>query len=292
LYRQLRPSCVLHFTIKPVVYGSFAARTLGVPTINTITGLGSAFLGGPFIQNSVSWLLRRALVASRFVVFQNRIDSQLFASKKLVTTEQIVHTFGSGVDLGYFSFHSYPTEGGDRLTLIARMLRDKGVEEFVACAKRSHEEGLGVEYTLVGPLESPAVGGIPEADIKNWVNAGFIDYIEKQDDIRPWITQSTCVVLPSYREGMARILMEACAMGRPVITTNVPGCSDIVDSNKNGFLCEARDASSLFEAIARFTCLPRSEKIQMGYRAHEIAHERFSDLRINEIYISLIQRLC
>ncbi len=291
LYRQLRPSCALHFTIKPVVYGSFAARILRIPTINTITGLGSAFLGKPLIRKLASWLLRRALVASRFVVFQNQADSQLFSEKKLVSVEQIVHASGSGVDLQHFSLHPYPSEGGDRLTLIARMLRDKGIEEFVTCAKQSHEEELGVKYVLIGPLESPAVGGIPEKDIRDWVNAGFIEFIEKQDDIRPWIARSTCIVLPSYREGMARTLMEACAMGRPVITTDVPGCNDIVDSNKNGFLCKARDASSLFNAIIRFTSLSRSEKEQMGHRAHEIAHERFSDLRINEIYISLIQRI-
>ncbi len=292
LYRRLKPRCVLQFTIKPVVYGSLAARLLKIPVANTITGLGSAFLGKPLIRRSASWLLRRALVTSRFVIFQNHADSQLFSEKKLVCAEQIIHAFGSGVDLQHFTLRPYPSAGSrERLTLIARMLRDKGIEEFVACAKRSYEEGLGADYILVGPLESPSVGGIPEARIRKWSDAGYIQYYTKQDDIRPWIAQSTCVVLPSYREGMARTLMEACAMGRPVITTNVPGCRDIVDSNKNGFLCEARNVSSLFKAISEFTALSRDEKEKMGRHAHRIAQERFSDLKINEIYLSIVQKL-
>ena len=291
LYATLRPDYALHFTIKPVVYGSIASRHFGIPTINTITGLGSSFLGSAMIRGLSRFLLRSSMRKSNFVVFQNHSDAAYFLEHNLVKETQIIRVSGSGVDLTHFAREPYPEHNRDRFVLIARMLTDKGVREFVGCAKQCRNNSVDADFVLAGPLESAHSGGIPESEITEWVNSGYVSYIPKQDDIRPCIARATCVVLPSYREGMARVLMEACAMARPVIATDVPGCSDIVQPYRNGLLCQPRDSLSLYAKVKEFIEMSKAQKKEMGNTARLIAEELFSDQNVNRRYLSLINKV-
>jgi glycosyltransferase involved in cell wall biosynthesis len=285
LFLETRPEVVLAYTAKPVIYGMMAARAAGVPRrVALITGLGYAFTDGGGIKRRglrtlLSALYRRALARADVVVFQNPDDAAEFRAMGLVApATEVITVAGSGVDLDHFPALPVPT-GPPVFLMIARLIRDKGIGEYLEAAalvKARHPEA---EFRLVGPLD-PNPAGFSAADLKDWERAGTIRYLGEARDVRPHLAEATAYVLPSYREGTPRTVLEAMATGRAVITTDVPGCRETVAPGDNGLLVPARDPAALAEAMRRFIDQP-DLAAEMGTRGRALAEARFDVRQVN-----------
>lgn len=259
LFCKLRPDVYLGYTAKPVIYGVLAAWLVGVPRrVAMITGLGYGFQGDSrraFLRAVVSNLYRAALRRATNVIFQNPDDLLTFQSLALLSPHSKASVVnGSGVDLAKFKPHPLP-EGPLVFLMIARLLGDKGVREYVNAARLVAQEHSGVRFRLVGPRD-PGPDAIPAAELAQWVSEGVIDYLGEQRDVRPFLAACSVYVLPSYREGTPRSVLEAMATGRPVITTDAPGCRQTVEDGVNGFLVEPKSAVAVAEAMRRFIVQP------------------------------------
>lgn len=277
--RNIRPDVVLNFTIKPVIYGTLAAKLLGIPCINTITGLGTAFIKESWITKVVGVLYRMSLPLSHRVFFQNPDDRQLFLDRRYLSADLIRVVPGSGINLSRFSPSAQAPGETLRFLLIARMLRDKGVVEYVDAARILKERGLKAEFQLLGPIGVDNRTALSAEQLRAWEDEGLIRYLGAAEDVRPHIAKADCVVLPSYREGTPRTLLEASAMAKPLVATDVVGCREVVKHGENGFLCKVRDADSLAAAIVRFAELSSQEKLEMGVAARRRV-ELFYDEKI------------
>ena len=294
LLRAERPAVYLRYTIKPNVYGSIAAHLAGVPVVNNIAGLGSPFLAGGPLRGAVRALYRVALSRSAKVFFQNDEDLRLFVRERLVPAARADRLPGSGVDLRRFALAPPRAPGAShaqRFLMIARLLRDKGVLEYVEAAARVRALHPQARFALVGPIDATSPSAIAPAELARWVAAGTIDYLGVAADVRPLIAAADCVVLPSYREGTPRTLLEAAAMGRPVIATNVPGCRAVVDDGITGLLCRPRDAADLAAAILRMRALPPSAREAMGRLGRAKVEAEFDERVVVRRYRAVIQAL-
>lgn len=265
IFREERPDAVLSYTIKNNIFGAGAARSAGVPFLPNVTGLGTAFLSGRLLQGVTEKLYRRAFAALPVVFFQNADDRDLFLERGLISAGQAQLLPGSGIDLDRFAPASLPaTDQPAVFLLIARMLRDKGVVEFVEAARLVRAGGKQARFQLLGAIGSENRSAIGAATVERWVTEGVVEYLGTTDDVRPAIAAASCVVLPSYREGAPRTLIEAAAMARPLIATDVPGCRAVIDRDVSGFFCAPRDAVSLAAAMKRFLALPGNVREAMG----------------------------
>lgn len=292
--RRERPAAYLGFTVKPNVYGSLSAHLLRIPVINNIAGLGSVFIKKSWLTYLVRYLYRIALSRSAKVFFQNNDDCQMFVNEGLVPRDIADQLPGSGVDLEHFSFN--PLASGAqcktiKFLLISRMLWDKGVGEYVAASRIIRDKHTDVEMYLMGPLDVQNPTAISRTQIDEWVAEGVIKYLGVTDDVRPFISQADCVVLPSYREGTPRSLLEAAAMGRPIITTNAVGCREVVENGSNGFLCRPRDAVDLADQISRMIALSPHERVAMGRRGRAKVEKEFDELVVIQKYLKTIDQL-
>jgi glycosyltransferase involved in cell wall biosynthesis len=253
LMREIRPDIFLGYTIKPATYGILAARLAGVSSrYAMLTGLGYAFTEGPELKRKLSRLIasalyRLALPFARRVIFQNPDDEHFFARQGFVRPARAVRVHGSGVDTQHFDVAPLP-DGPITFLMIARLLRDKGVYEYVEAARRVKAARPEIRFVLVGPLD-PNPSGVSREELEAWVSEGIVSYGGEVSDVRPHIRACHIYVLPSYREGMPRTVLEAMAMGRPVITCDVPGCRETVTDGDNGRLVPARDAAALADAM-------------------------------------------
>jgi glycosyltransferase involved in cell wall biosynthesis len=261
-YRSERPAVVHHFTIKPVIYGSIAARLAGVPRIcNTITGLGYVFIEEDvtWLRYLVKWQYFVALACAHFTFFQNEDDLSYFTSHGLVATKKAGLLPGSGVDCSFFAPPSRILRSETTsviFLLVARLLREKGVEEFVEAARLVTREFPGCEFQLLGPRDERNPTVVSKGELDQWQQEGVITWLGETSDVRPFVDRADVVVLPSYREGTPRSLLEAAAMAKPIITTQTVGCREVVDDGINGFLVPVKDAKALAEAMIRLICEP------------------------------------
>lgn len=282
--RRIRPIAFLGFTPKPNIFGSMAASAFGIPVVNNVTGLGTAFIHGGVLGSLVPRLYRLALRRSHKVFLHNDDDRRLFEERGLIRPEQAQVIPGSGVDLD--RFRAGPLPGGSpnpTFLFIGRLLKEKGVEEFVEAARTVRQSTPKARFQLLGSTDE-SKRGISEAMMDQWSGEGIVEYLGSSADVRPHIAAADCVVLPSYREGMPRVLLEAAAMGRPLIGTDVPGCRQIVDDGATGFLCVARSAVSLAEAMSKIGALSPGERAEMGLRARAVVETRFSEKLVNAAY--------
>lgn len=279
LYRDIKPDMALHYTIKPVIYGTLAARALGIPCINTITGLGTAFIRETWLTRVVESLYRLSQRWPARVFFQNPDDQALFLKRRLVSPAVAERLPGSGVDLSRFGYSPMPQEQAPVFLLIARMLWDKGVGEFVQAARLVKAVYPAARFQLLGQVGVENRTAIQRSQVEAWVGEGVVEYLGETDDVRPFINKAHCVVLPSYREGTPRTLLEAAAMGRPVIATDVPGCREVLDDGVTGFLCRVKDPQDLAEKITQFLGLGSADRDSLG-RAGRAKMEREFDERI------------
>lgn len=284
LIRDVRPQVVLAYTIKPVIVGTLAARAERVTTIVAlITGVGYAFTGGYEVKRLISraaasLLYRIALKHSHVIVFQNRDDETLFRRLLLVPRLRETHiVHGSGVDLDRFAHAPLPPRIS--FLMIARLLKDKGIREFAEAAKRLKANHSNVAVTLVGDFD-PSPDSLSQKELDELVRCG-IDYKGYMADVRPAIASCSVYVLPSYREGTPRSVLEAMAMGRAIITTDAPGCRETVREGENGFLVPPRDADSLYRAMMRFVEQPDIAP-KMGDASRKFAEAKYDVRQVNE----------
>jgi glycosyltransferase involved in cell wall biosynthesis len=292
LMRQIAPGIVLGYTIKPVVYGTLAAWLAGVPhRFALITGLGYAFQGDgqrSHLQKFVQGLYGLALARAERVFFQNPDDLALFQQRGILQPHTSVCVVnGSGVDLASFAIRPLPVgalAGGVRFLFIGRLLGDKGVREYAKAArlvKRSHSD---VQCAMVGWIDSNP-NAIAQAELESWVAEGSIEFLGRLADVRPAIEACSVYVLPSYREGTPRTVLEAMAMGRPIITTDAPGCRETVVHGCNGFLVPAKDAEALAQAMRRFIDEPLLQQ-RMGARSRQLAEDKYDVHKVNTVMLA------
>ena len=289
--RRIKPAALLSFTIKPNIYGSLAAASLGIPVINNVSGLGTAFIAGGWIERIVTILARRAMRRSSTVFFQNADDLALFEARRIVSPGQAQLINGSGVDLAHFTpVARSGNEAGPVFLQVGRLLRDKGVFEFVEAAKIVRQRLPDSRFQLLGPLGADNRTAVPDDQVSAWVKAESIEYLGEKDDVRPDLAAADCVVLASYREGLPRSLIEAAAMGRPAIATDVPGCRSAVDNGVTGFLCASRSGAALAEAMLRFAALDEAARHRMGEAARAKAEREFDQALVATAYLDALSR--
>jgi len=283
--KQLKPDLVLSFTIKNNIFGAFAAKSLKIPFVPNVTGLGTAFLSGGILLQIAKALYSAAFRRLPVVFFQNSDDRDLFLKLGLVEQQQAWLLPGSGIDLEYFSPVSYPEdEAGTRFLMVARLIRDKGVIEFVEAARLLKRENSELQFQILGAIGFANRTSIDKALVEKWSVEGVIDYLGTSEDVRVPMAAAHCIVLPSYREGAPRTLIEGAALARPAIATNVPGCNAVVDDGKTGFLCNVRDAEDLAQKMSHFAALTTGEKRAMGQNAREKIQCEYSVVRVIDEY--------
>ncbi len=270
LLRAVRPALVLTYTVKPNIYGGLACRWARVPCAANITGLGSALENGGGLRQLVLALYKSALKRARVVFFENSANRDALVAAGVVPKGRDVVLAGAGVNLKDFPYQPYPQNMPVRFLFVGRVMREKGIDELLAAAKRLHWDGAAAELHLVGSFEEaykPAMDALAQA--------GVVRYHGYQADMRPWYAMADCVVLPSYHEGMSNVLLEAAASGRPLITSDIPGCREAVAPGESGFVCPPRDADALYTTLQNFLALPASERAEMGRRGRARMEARF-----------------
>lgn len=291
ILRRLRPDLVFAYAIKPVIYGTLASWLVGVPQrFAMIEGLGYTFTASGeketwkkrILKRLVRFLYALALPRATKVFFLNRDDLAEFVSLKIINPEKAFLLGPIGVDLGHFAPAS-PVKDPVTFIFIARLLREKGVMEFIEAARSIKAKYPKTRFVVLGGLDTNP-GGISQAEVESWARKGIIEWPGQVEDVRPWLAQASVLVLPSYREGVPRSVQEAMAMGRAIVTTDVPGCRETVVEGVNGFLVPARDVGTLAEAMERFVVEPELIE-RMGRESRRMAEERFDVHKINAVLL-------
>lgn len=282
LIRRERPAAVLTYTIKPNIYGGFACKSLGVPYIVNITGLGSAVENPGILQKITVVLYRRAMGKANTIFFQNDANREFFASRNI---NNAVHRLipGSGVNLSHHILQPYPN--GDspiKFLFISRLMKQKGIDEYFACAE--HFKGRA-EFHILGACEEDYAERLKQLE-----DDGVVKYYGKQKDVRPFIAEAHCLIHPSYYpEGMSNVILESAAAGRPVITTNRPGCREAVDDGITGFIFQERNREELILAVERFLSLSQEQRQHMGLRGRAKMEREFDRQIVVKAYLDAIK---
>ena len=265
ILKKVKPNLVLTYTIKPNIYGGLACRMAHIPYAVNITGLGSAIENGGWLKKFVLALYKPALKGARVVFFENAGNRDTLAATGVVPQGRDVVLSGAGVNLEDYPYQSYPQEGAVRFLFVGRVMHEKGVDELFAAAKRMKREyGDGVEFHIVGSFEEGYKPLMDELE-----KASVVKYHGYQSDMKRFYAMASCVVLPSYHEGMSNVLLEAAASGRPLITSDISGCREAVEDGNSGYLCPAKDANALYGAMQRVMELSVEQRSEMGCRGRE-----------------------
>lgn len=291
--RRAQPDIVFGYTIKNNIYGGIACRCLSVPFVPNVTGLGPAFNATGLLNRTVKALYRVAFDKAKVVFFQNSSDLEQFTDSRLVSKDRVRLLPGSGVDLSRFAPYPLPESSeGIRFLLVARLLWDKGVGVYADAARKVRKTFPNARFQLLGPLDLDSMSGISRAQLDEWINEDLVDYLGATEDVIPFLQAAHCIVLPSYYgEGTPRSLLEGGAIGRPIITTDMPGCRDVVVEHNSGFLVAPRDVDKLAVACEAFIRLNTEAQVAMGaaIRRH-IAHNYNEEIVI-DAYIEILKDL-
>jgi glycosyltransferase involved in cell wall biosynthesis len=293
LFARHTPAAYISFTAKPNIYGALAAGLLRIPAFPNVSGLGTAFIRGGMLQRVISFLYRLAFHRAPLVFFQNSEDRDLFVSRGLVRPDQARLLPGSGVDLERFQppGQSLPDEPACTFLFVGRLIGDKGVREFVEAARLVKKDFPGSRFQLLGFAGAANRTAISADELNSWQTEGVVEYLGSCEDVRPYLAAADAVVLPSYREGLPRSLLEAAAMGRPLIGSDVPGNREIVIDGVNGFLCKVRSGSSLAAACQRFMLSPSTERARMGQASRRLVEEQFSEETVIVSYLEALSAI-
>lgn len=271
ILKRLRPDLVLTYTIKPNIYGGLVCRELHIPYAVNITGLGSAIENGGWLKRFVLALYKPALAGASVVFFENTGNRDTLVAAGVVPQGRDVVLSGAGVNLEDYPYQPYPQEGAVRFLFVGRVMHEKGVDELFAAARRlKRAYGDGVEFHIVGSFEEGYKPLMEELE-----QTGVVKYHGYQSDMKRFYAIADCVVLPSYHEGMSNVLLEAAASGRPLITSDIPGCREAVEPGVSGYLCPARDADALYAVMRQFLELPPAQRAAMGCRGRERMERQF-----------------
>lgn len=292
--REERPDVFLGFTIKPNIYGSLAAHSLGIPVVNNVAGLGTAFIRRNWLTVLARNLYKIALRKSHTVFFQNDEDRRYFLEGNLLRAGQTDRVPGSGVDLARFQQTPMPARAVDEplhFLFVGRVLRDKGILEYVDAARRVRATGVVADFAILGPVDVQNRTALCNADVDQWVAEGVVRYLGTTDDVRPYLQAADCVVLPSYREGVPRTLLEAASIGRPLIATDAPGCRDVVDDGINGLLVRVGDGADLADKCMHLAALGSDERARMGRASRAKAEAEFDEQLVTRKYVACLRAI-
>jgi glycosyltransferase involved in cell wall biosynthesis len=291
-YRLLQPGLIFHYTVKANLFGALAAARARIPSVSVITGLGYTFSRGGWLQSAVKFLYRRALPRNTEVWFLNNDDRQTFTDQKLVSAEKTFLLPGEGVDPT--DFLPAPYEPGRKeitFLLIGRLIRHKGIYEFVRAAELLQQQGLSVRCQLLGFFDEDNPVAIPREQIEDWTRRRLITYLGQTDRVVPFIKEADCIVLPSYREGMPLSLLEGASMCKALIGTDTAGCRAVIRDGVNGYLCRIKDEAHLAEKMTAYYQLPPAAKKQMGIEGRNLVLRQFTREIVADIYLDKIKKL-
>lgn len=289
LFRRERPDCIITYTIKPNIYGGLAARLLHIPVVSMIAGLGYAFEGNGVAKKMLRTLYRMGLKNVKNVLVLNQSNYDTVLLHHLTTKEKLILLpGGEGVNLNQYPVSQADFKDGTTFLVISRVLYDKGYQEFVDALTQMPKDNH-THFQWLGPTAFDRPFGVPQKVFETDCQKGIFEYLGVTNDVKQYMgRKDVVIVLPSYMEGMSRSLMEACAMGRPVITTDIPGCREMVDKGKNGFLIPQGDSKALANAMSCFISLPEEHKRAMAQYSHKLALQKFDVKKVIDVY----KRIC
>lgn len=289
-YRQNHIDLALQYTIKPNIYGSLAGAMAITQTISTITGLGYTFLHKGLSSTVSRFLYKLAFRFCQLVVFQNSDDQAFFIRKGLVKSKKTALVPGSGINTQHFQALPKKATSNTHFLFIGRLLYDKGILEFLKAAQQIDSSFSEVEFTIVGDIDPGNPASLSQEEYQGFFQASNIYHIPHSSDVREQINRADVVVLPSYREGLPRVLLEAMAMAKPIIATDVPGCRELIIPEKNGFLVPAKSVNKLSEAFQDFLKLPPQQKKSMGQYSRKLVLERYDEQIVFQKYLDWIKQ--
>lgn len=290
IFLIFKPSNILLFTIKPVIYGSIAARLTNLNSIPMITGLGTLFITNTWLTKIAKRLYKIALKSTKTIFFQNEDDMKIFVDNKLVESSSCIITPGSGINLEKFKQRDIPNEKNLKFLFVGRLIKDKGIREFVDAARIIKKKFSNVDFQVLGPVGSENRSAIKQNKLEEWKKEKVIEYLGETDDTLFFLNRATCIVLPSYREGTSRALLEAAAVGRPLIAADVPGCREIVDDLRSGYLCKVRDYLDLADKIEKMIMLPHESRLIMGMNSRLKVEKEYDENIVLNLFINEINK--
>ncbi|WP_420580067.1 glycosyltransferase family 4 protein [Reichenbachiella sp.] len=291
IYQEIKPDVVLHYTVKPNIYGTLAASSLNIPVINNVSGLGTVFLSKSVASFAAKKLYKKAFKEAQIVFFQNANDREDFLSEVKLPELKTDLLPGSGINLTEFAPSPMPNQTAITFLMISRLIVDKGVNEYLEAARLVKKKFPDVTIQLMGKLDERHVRGIPKRSIELAKESGIIDYLGETDDVKPFIQSAHCIVLPSYREGTPRTLLEAAALGRSIVTTDVPGCREIVEDNENGYLCDVKSSSDLSNKMIAICEKPHTDLQLMGSKSRLIVESKFDEQIVINQYLKHLSNI-
>lgn len=276
--RQNKPDLVISYTIKPNIYGGIACQILRVSYATNITGLGTAFQNDGLLRKFVTILYKIALRRAKVVFFENEENRQIFIDEHIVQEKQTCLLNGAGVNLTHFQLADYPADNDKtRFLFIGRVMKEKGIDELFEAMQMLQKDGIKCSLDVLGGFDEDYSDKIKRFEAEGWLR-----YHGYQDDVRPFIANCHCFVLPSWHEGMANTNLECAAMGRPVITSNIHGCMEAVEDGVSGYLCERKHTDSLYAVMKDFTELSQDERRAMGAAGRRIMEVKFDKKKVVE----------
>lgn len=289
MLRSLRPAAYCGFTIKPNVYGAIASRIAGVPAIANVTGLATPYLSEGLVWAVAERLYRVAFRRAHTVFYHNEEDLRLMVERKVVRPGQGRVIPGSGVNVEHFKPESDASSDGElRFLFFGRLILHKGIREFIDAVKMLRPVMPNARFQLLGNPDPGNPTSVSEQELQSWVADGIVEHLGEHRDVRPFIAQADVVVLPTYREGMSRALLEGAAMGKPLIGTDVAGSRELIDDGATGLICRARDTGSLADCIRRMGEMPREQLREMGRAARAKVEREFSEDVVVRAYVDAL----
>ena len=290
-YKNIQPDLILHYTIKPNIYGSLAARLLGIKMINNVSGLGTVFIQKGWVTTIAKYMYRWAFRFPQKIFFQNRDDCDMFINQKLVRPEKAEIIPGSGINTRKYEPSPELVDRPFTFLLISRLLIEKGIVEYTEAIGILLKKHIDARFWLLGATEFEHKRGIKAVDLEKWENDGILQYLGAVVDVRPIIEQADCVVLPSYREGLPKSLLEAASMEKPLIASDVPGCKEVVMDQINGLLCRVKDPDDLAAKMMQIYRMDENARKGMGQKGRLLVTERFSEDLVIQKYLVTIDAL-
>ena len=291
--RKIKPDVCLTFSIRPAIWGNLITRELDIPTITNITGIGPLFISKSIVYRIARTMYKKALNRTKKVFFQNYDDMNLFLERKFVKTSVAERIPGSGIDYNKFKPIILKEKDPDTFIFlfIGRLIKDKGIFEYINASRTLRKKFPNAVFNVMGPFWTQNLkrNTITHSQLQNWIDEGVIDYLGEKKDVRKFIAEADCVVLPSYREGTSNTLLEAASMGKPVITSNTTGCKEIVTDRVTGFLCRVRDELDLADKMEQMILLPIAEREEMGKKARLKIINEYDKQIVIDAYLKAIR---
>lgn len=290
ILKKIKPDVVLTYTIKPNLYGGFACRLLNVPCINNITGLGSGFNGDSLLKKILSNLYKVSLKKSYCVFFQNTSDMKILLDNNAIKGSYELIP-GSGVNLNEFKLKEFPPEHNPTFLFIGRIMKDKGIEEYLEAAKEVKGRFPNVIFNLIGFVEETQA--YYHKKINEYQNMGYVNYLGYQKDVKPFIQEAHCLIQASHGgEGLSNVLLETGATGRALIASDIPGCRETIEEGNNGYKFEPQNTNDLVKKIEAFINLPYQLRIEMGINSRKKIEREFDRNIVVNTYIEKITQIC